>query len=90
MGFDLGGVVRTPTDSQPMAETETEGTISTSHESGIAIATPPEVESPVFLSDRMIENPGGRILFFYVTLYRLASGQEHCKFVLDHLQSGLS
>ena len=57
IGFDLGGVVRTPTDSQPMAETETEGTISTSHESGIAIATPPEVESPVFLSDRMIEKP---------------------------------
>ena len=58
MGFDLGGVVSTPTDSHPMSEMVIDGTISISHDSGTAIATPPEVESPVFLSDRITEKPG--------------------------------
>ena len=58
MGLDLGGVVNMPTDSCPNAETVMDGTTSTSHVFGTAIATPPGDESPVFLSDRITEKPG--------------------------------
>ena len=54
----LGGAARIPTDSKPFPDSVISGTCWTSQVLGTAMAEPPGVESPVFLSPLIREKPG--------------------------------
>ena len=58
MGGPLGGAAMMPTDSKPLPDSVIIGTCWTSQVFGTAMADPPGVESPVFLSPLISEKPG--------------------------------